>query len=281
MKRRRFRSLELLAKYHIDTFFTGSHLSLLKDKLMDIDTVREYQPGDKKLDSKSSIRTGKIMSRVFNPEKSMNVFILLDYSSSQMTKHDAPLVSSLYLAYLADILYDKVGILIFGDEVIAFSEPTDDQTIVVDLLRDTYEKGIHVGSITNISTALSKVRTLELTNTLFVLISDFCYDISDKDLRVLKQISMGKNNFSISLVLFNEFEWIFKNCGFDFDFCDLETNTHLEWNSKKNEDHKVTFSNWQKELKSKLRKVRVEPIFLEVNNERFLMPFIRYISRGQ
>jgi len=280
LKRRRFRNLELLAKYHIDTFSTGSHLSLLKDKLMDIDTVREYQPGDKKLDSKSSIKTGKIMSRVFNPEKSMNVFILLDYSSSQMTKHDAPLVSSLYIAYLADILYDKVGILIFDDEVISFSEPTDDQTIVVDLLRDIYEKDV-LCKATNINVALSKVRTLELTNTLFVLISDFCYDISDKDLRILKQISMGKNNFSISLVLFNEFEWIFKDCGFDFDFCDLETDTHLEWSSEKNEDHKVTFNNWQRDLKSKLRKVRVEPIFLEVNNERFLMPFIRYISRGQ
>ena len=78
MKRRKFRTLEVVAKQFINSYSSGVHLSSLHDSLIDVDTTRQYQPGDKRLDSRSSLRSSQTMSRVFNPEKGLTVFLLMD-----------------------------------------------------------------------------------------------------------------------------------------------------------------------------------------------------------
>ena len=61
-----FRNLELLAKFLVKTHNQGIHWGLFPSNTGDIDLVREYVPGDKRLDCRSSLRTGKVMSRTFS-----------------------------------------------------------------------------------------------------------------------------------------------------------------------------------------------------------------------
>lgn len=275
--KKRFRTLEIVAKNWINTFFSGPHLSSYKDSLIDVDTVRDYQPGDKKLDSKSSIKSGRVMSRVFNPERAMTISIILDFSSSQITKFESALTAALYFAFLANNLFDRVGLLAFSDRILSFSEPSDDALSVISNLEKLYKNEIQFGEKTNFELALSKVRSLNQKNTLFVLISDFCFDLGGNELKIIRQMAMEENNSFISLVLFNEEEWLTKNFDFDLDFFDIETNEFLRW---KSDGNKSILDDWKSNLRLKLRQSLAEPLFLDVNDERFLMPVIRYLSRG-
>src|SRR5271170_395474 len=111
--KKNFRSLELQAKKYLNSYSSGIHATAMKDSLIEVDVVRQYQAGDKRLDSKSSLKTGQTMSRVFNPERSLNLFIILDLSSSQYTKLDSALITALYLCYLGDMCGEKVGLCVF------------------------------------------------------------------------------------------------------------------------------------------------------------------------
>lgn len=106
--KKKFKSFELRAKAAINNFSSGSHFTFLKDSTSEIDTVRQYQGGDKKLDSKSSLKASLTMSRVFNPEKELTLYLILDISASQQSKSEMAITICLFLSYLADILFDKV-----------------------------------------------------------------------------------------------------------------------------------------------------------------------------
>jgi hypothetical protein len=176
--KKRFRALELIAKRYLDAFSSGIHNTLLKDSLIEVDVVREYQPGDKRLDSKSSLKTGKTMSRVFNPERSLNLFIILDISSSQYSKLEAAVVTALYLCYLGDMCNEKVGICIFSDHVASTTDVTDDYSSVVGLIEKSLNE-LKMGKKTCAEDSMRKVSNLGLTNSMIVFISDFCYPLKD------------------------------------------------------------------------------------------------------
>src|SRR3989344_5662596 len=128
IKKTRFHKLDPLVRRYINQFGSGIHRSLLKDSIGDIDGVREYVPGDKRLDSVASLRVGRVMSRVYSPEKSMNIFILLDVSKSQFygsnnLKIEAGIAAGAYLTHLAGNVGDKIGILAFDQSIVNLREP--------------------------------------------------------------------------------------------------------------------------------------------------------------
>jgi uncharacterized protein (DUF58 family) len=278
LKKKYFRALEITAKTYINTFISGSHVSSLKDSVIDVDTIRDYQPGDKKLDVKSSLRANKIMARVFSPEKSMNLLILLDVSSSQLTKAEHTFTTALYLSYLADMAYDKVGLVVFADKILEYIEPSSDSSLVNNILEKYYDKQVESG-YTGLENTLPYVSRLNLTNTYIVLISDFCYTITDNMVRVMKRIMAGINNSFISLIMLNSDEWSFEKQSFSVNFSDIESGEQVMWNL--NSSNRVALVKWQKELKIRLRQGKTEPIFLHTKNDRFLMPLVKYFLRGQ
>ena len=180
-KNRRFYSLEPLIKKLINQFGSGIHRSLLKDIDGSIDAVRDYVPGDKRLDSVSSLKMGRVMSRICSTEKSMTIFILLDASPSQFygsgnLKIEISVAASAYLAYLAGSVGDKIGILTFDKSVTNLHEPTTDEKKITNIL---YSLEANAQSGTNWQAAIEKAINLNLNNALIVLISDFCFEIKE------------------------------------------------------------------------------------------------------
>lgn len=278
--KRKFRSLEFAAKTLINNFCSGSHGSILKDSIVDIDSIREYQPGDRKLDSKASLRTGQVMSRVFLPEKSLTIFILLDVSNSQFSKFEQTITTCLYLLYLANVNSDKVSLIAFADDIVKAVEPTDDTRDAVLALEDIYESELAGG--TNLCKMLLKLNSFDLSNSMVFLLSDFCYDINKHDLLLMKRIASTSNGKFVALVMDNSSEWVFDK-GFSFDFVDAENNMGANWNTNNknlNKTHQNFYHEWKHDLKVKLKQARLEPLFINVNNNNYLMPLIRYLLQG-
>lgn len=274
--KKNFRSLELIARKHLDNFSSGIHGTLLKDSLIEMDVVREYQPGDKRLDSKSSLKTGKTMSRVFNPERSLNIFIMLDLSSSQYTKLEFAVITALYLSYLGDICNEKIGLCVFSNHVTSIVEISDDYSFVV----GTIEKSLNslkMDSGTSVDDAINKVSNLFLTNSLIVLISDFCYPLNEKSLNNIKKISLLPTNNFVSVVLHNPNDWMLSvSESFNITLKDAESGRVSDFNLKSAKSH---FEKWQTELKNKLVRCNSDVVFLDVKEKNFLLPLIKHLMR--
>jgi uncharacterized protein (DUF58 family) len=277
--RKKFRSLELTARRLLSSFGSGSHVSLLKDSIIDVDVTRQYQPGDKKLDSRSSLRSSQTMSRVFTPEKAMTLFMVVDVSASQFSKLEQTVTTCLYLTYLADLANDKIGLLTFSDRVHTHVLPSNDQREVVPALEKTYDNP-SLGTHTDLDKVLSYMGGLQLDNTLIVLISDFCYPITDRSVMLAKRSISNTTSNLIALAMVNQDEWQLDDLPFSVNFKDAESENNTTWNCSNNEGHRKVFENWQSNLKVRLRQARAEPIIMPVNRSDYLLPLVKYFVRG-
>jgi len=275
--KKRFRALELTAKKYLDAFSSGIHNTLLKDSLIEVDVVREYQPGDKRLDSKSSLKTGKTMSRVFNPERSLNLFIILDISSSQYTKLDAAVVTALYMCYLGDMCNEKVGLCVFSDHVMTTTDVTDDYSSVVGIIEKSLGQ-LTMGKKTVAEDSIKKVSNLSLRNSLIVFVSDFCYPLTDSMLNNIKKMSLVPTNTFLNIVLYNPVDWLMTlKEPLNITFRDAETGNvrSCSANSAKSE-----FDRWAGDIKKKLLHCNSDAVFLDVKQEQFLLPLIKHLMRS-
>lgn len=280
--KKNFRSIEITVKKLLNTFPTGGHVSSLKNSIIDVDVVREYQPGDKRLDSRASLRTNSIMSRVFTPDKSMNVMLVLDVSCSQASKFESAILVCLYLCYLANQSNDPVGLTTFGDRVSLSIQPDEDIRNVTSVLEQIYYRG-NLSPGSNLDDALRRIGNQEPSNTLTVLVSDFCFPFSDRIVGLLRCISCGINNVMIAPILANSQEWSFDVLPFRVDFKDSESNDATNWNfgsEKAHKGHLAAFEKWQTDLKAVLHQGRVEPILMQVDKPDFMMPLVKFFLRA-
>lgn len=97
----------------------------------EFESLREYTPDDefRKIDWNATARRGKLIVRDYQAERSQNVLLLLDAGRNMlaevegMRKFDTVLNTALMLAYVAVQMDDKVGAMVFADEVDQFVPP--------------------------------------------------------------------------------------------------------------------------------------------------------------
>ncbi len=276
-KRNRFHLLDPLVKKAINQFGSGIHRSLLKDVVGEIDTVRDYVPGDKRLDSAASLKAGRVMSRACSTEKSMNIFILLDVSKSQFygsnrLKIEVGIAAGAYLTHLAGNVGDKVGLLTFDQSITNFIELTVNEKEVANILY-LLEEPRQYG--TDWRSAFERVINLNLNNSLIVLISDFCFEVGNDFVNALRKLSVGSNNCLLALALIDDNEWQLEDLPFEARFLDAESNRSSAL--IKASKNKIYFG---EDLENNLRHGHCEPLFVDINSDRFLMPLIKYFLRN-
>lgn len=274
MKKKNFRSLELATKKHIQTYSSGIHATHFRDSLIEVDVVREYQPGDKRLDSKSSLKIGKMMARVFNPERSLNIFIILDLSSSIYSNIDQALIAALYLCYIGDICNEKTGLCVFSDKVLGVSEPTEDYTSITGMLDKVYSSYVQSNG-TAIELALKTVSDYNPVNSLVVLISDFYFPLTDKICNSIKRISSVNTNTFLALSLFDKRDWVDFNVPFTLSLRDAESEKLIDFDLRNGLD----YNSWVDKLKKDLWRAGCDVVVLNSDEDRFLMPLVKYLMR--
>ncbi|MFN4032262.1 MAG: DUF58 domain-containing protein [Fimbriimonadales bacterium] len=119
----------------------------LRGQGSEFDALREYTPDDefRHIDWKATARRGKPIVRDYRAERSQHVILMLDAGRTMLAevegkrKFDAVLNTALMLAYVATQMDDKVGALVFADEIDLFSPPQRGKAQVgrlVDALHD-------------------------------------------------------------------------------------------------------------------------------------------------
>jgi uncharacterized protein (DUF58 family) len=124
--------------------FAGQYHSVFKGRGMDFEEVREYVPGDevRAIDWNVTARTGRPFVKKFREERELTIVLLVDLSASghfgsvaQSKRELAAEVASV-LAFAAIRNNDKVGLILFTDEVEQYVPPRKGRSHVLRVVRE-------------------------------------------------------------------------------------------------------------------------------------------------
>jgi uncharacterized protein (DUF58 family) len=122
---KKVRALEIKSKRLTNHMFTGEYHTAFKGRGMSFKEVREYQPGDdiRFIEWNVSARMNNTYSKLFEEERELSVYLLVDVSASNLfgtfrqTKKELITEVCAVLAFSAISNNDKAGLVLFSDRV--------------------------------------------------------------------------------------------------------------------------------------------------------------------
>ncbi|MBI2095057.1 MAG: DUF58 domain-containing protein [Candidatus Omnitrophica bacterium] len=141
---KKIRFIEITTSRLVNTVFAGEYHSVFKGRGMEFDEVREYDPGDdiRDIDWNVTARMGHPYTKKFVEERELTVMFLVDASSSGQygtrgkTKSELIAEICALLAFSAVKNHDRVGLLIFSDEVEKHIPPKKGRPHVLRVIRE-------------------------------------------------------------------------------------------------------------------------------------------------
>jgi uncharacterized protein (DUF58 family) len=185
------RQIDIVSRKVVDELLGGEYKSVFKGRGMEFDEVREYQPGDevRTIDWNVTARTGKPFVKRYIEEREQALFFLIDMSASgtfgsgQKTKNETAAELCGLLAFSAIKNNDKVGLIIFTDQVELFIPPDKGQIHVLHIIREILSfEPQHRG--TDISCALEYLGKMVKKKCITFLLSDFQDSGYDRPLKL-------------------------------------------------------------------------------------------------
>lgn len=138
------RRIRILASRAVNDLFAGEYHSAFRGRGMEFDEVREYQPGDevRTIDWNVTARQGAPFVKRFKEERELTVLLLVDVSASHLFGSRDRSKSELLTEIAALLMFsalknnDKVGLLLFGADVVRYLPPRKGKGSVLRLLRE-------------------------------------------------------------------------------------------------------------------------------------------------
>lgn len=188
---RKVRGVELRTRYLVNTIFSGEYHSVFKGQGRAFSEVRAYQPGDdvRSIDWNVTARSDEPFVKVYDEERELSVMLLVDASGSgdfgtvdQMKGEVAVEICAL-LAFSAIQNNDRVGLLIFTDQVEVHVPPKKGKKHVLRVIRELlYFQPTH--RRTDLNGVLETLNRLNLRRSVVFLVSDFRARDYERALRV-------------------------------------------------------------------------------------------------
>jgi uncharacterized protein (DUF58 family) len=141
---KKIRTLEIKTRGLVETAFAGDYHSVFKGRGMNFEDVREYQPGDeiRAIDWNVTARLGTAFVKKFTEERELTVMLIVDVSasgnfgSSVQSKRELAAEVACLLAFSAIRNNDKVGLILFSDQVELFIPPKKGRSHTLRLIRE-------------------------------------------------------------------------------------------------------------------------------------------------
>jgi uncharacterized protein (DUF58 family) len=182
---KRIKQIQFYTNKLVDDIFAGAYRSAFKGNGMEFEEVREYQSGDdiRAIDWNVTARTGTPFVKTFREERELTVMLLVDLSKSAYfgtsTRLKRELIAEIaaVLAFSAIKNLDKIGLIIFTDQIELYIPPKRGLAHVLRVVREVLAfKPAH--EKTDIGQALSFFAKVTPKTAVCFLFSDF---ITNKD----------------------------------------------------------------------------------------------------
>lgn len=188
------KQIEIKTRGVVNEVFSGEYHSVFKGRGMEFSEVREYQVGDdiRTIDWNVSARFGHPFIKIFEEERELTVMLLVDLSGSLVfgsvdkTKQQIAAELSAILAFSAMKNNDKVGLILFTDQIEKFVPPRKGKSHVLRIIREivSFEPQ---GNKTDIKGALEYFNLSVKKKSIAFLLSDFIDDGYEKILKVVSK----------------------------------------------------------------------------------------------
>jgi len=185
------RRIQIVANRAVNDLFAGEYHSVFRGRGMEFDEVREYQPGDevRDIDWNVTARSGVPFVKRFREERELTVLFLVDISASGTfgslvrSKMELAVEVAALLMFSALKNNDKVGLLLFCDEVLKYLPPRKGKANVLRFIRELVAAR-PVARETRIDRALEFLNRVQRRKAVVFLISDFLDTHDERQLMV-------------------------------------------------------------------------------------------------
>jgi len=185
------RRIQIRTSHMVNDILAGQYESVFKGQGMEFKEVREYVPGDdiRMIDWNVTARTSTPHVKLLAEERELTVMLLVDMSGSgrfgSVSRFKNELAAELcaVLAFSAIKNNDKVGLIIFTDEIELYIPPSKGRKHVLRVIREVlfFEPK---GRGTNIPNALKFLNGVTKRRSVSFLVSDFMADDYEMPLRI-------------------------------------------------------------------------------------------------
>ena len=188
---KKVRKIEIKTRRLSDHIFGGEYHSTFKGRGMTFYEVRQYQFGDdvRNIDWNVTARTNQPHVKVFEEERELTMVLMVDISGSelfgteQQFKNEIITEISATLAFSATQNNDKIGLILFSDEIELYIPPKKGRSHVLRIIRELIElKPKSKG--TNIAEALKFMRNVMKKKAIVFVLSDFIADDYKQTLKI-------------------------------------------------------------------------------------------------
>ena len=177
---KKIRQIEIRTNRVVTETLAGAYHSVFKGQGMNFDEVREYQPGDdvRAIDWNVTARMNHPFIKKFVEERELTLMLIVDVSGSGLfgsrgqSKRELAAEIASVLAFSAIRNNDKVGLILFSDEVEKFIPPRKGRSHVLRVIREVlFFEPERRG--TDLNHALEFFLRVQSHKAIAVIVSDF------------------------------------------------------------------------------------------------------------
>jgi uncharacterized protein (DUF58 family) len=176
---KKVRQIEIRTNRLVSDSLAGEYRSIFRGRGMDFDEVREYVPGDevRTIDWNVTARAGRPFVKKFTEERELTILLLVDLSASgnfgsaHQSKRELAAELASVLAFSAIRNSDKVGLILFTDQIEQYIPPKKGRRHVLRVVREIlYFQPQRRG--TNVAQALDFANSITPRRAVVFLVSD-------------------------------------------------------------------------------------------------------------
>ena len=225
---KKVRKIEIKTRRLSDAVFGGEYHSAFKGRGMTFSEVRQYQFGDdvRNIDWNVTARYNEPYIKVFEEERELTLMLVVDVSSSTLFGTQNQIKKEIITELCATLAFsalqnnDKVGLLLFSDQVELFVPPKKGKSHILRLIRELLEfKPEH--KKTDVSGALKYMAGVLKKKAIVFVLSDFMSDDYMKTLQII-----GRKHDVTGVRIYDKHEQELPKIGL-VQFKDLETGKNL------------------------------------------------------
>ncbi len=244
---KKVRKIEIKTRRLSDHIFGGEYHSTFKGRGMTFSEVRQYQFGDdiRSIDWNVTARYNEPYVKVFEEERELTMMLLVDVSGSELFgttnqfKNDIVTEISATLAFSALQNNDKIGLILFSDQVELFIPPKKGKTHVLRIIRELLEFKPKSNK-TDIAQALKYLTNVMKKKAIVFVLSDFIATDYERTLKIT-----GNKHDVTGIRVYDEREQRIPNLGI-VQMMDAETGSKQLVNTQ-SKKVRTAYANFHKE----------------------------------
>ena len=188
---KKVRKIEIKTRRLSDHIFSGEYHTSFKGRGMTFSEVRQYQYGDdiRAIDWNVTARYNEAHVKVFEEERELTMMLMVDISGSEsfgsknQFKKDIVTEIAATMAFSATQNNDKIGLILFSDEIELYIPPKKGRSHVLRIIRELIEfEG--KSNKTDLAQALKFLSGTQKKKAIVFVISDFMTQEYEQTLKI-------------------------------------------------------------------------------------------------